>query len=617
MMDIDIIHDSKKKVDSVTKSHDLIFKTLAEQLCHNSKAPVIDDFTIVKPISRGAYGKVFLGYKTVNPKQLFAIKVMKKDEMINKNMVSQVVSERNALALIRSPFCVQLFYSLQTLTSVYLVMEYMVGGDLKCLLSRFGFFDEGMATFYAAEIILALEYLHRHSIVHRDLKPDNMLLSASGHLKLTDFGLSRISIHRDLEIEDLVSGTPHQGTTRTPGQLLSLTSHLSFGSNGGTPVNPNSEKNVSLNSTRMSGVSPFHSAEHSFTGVKDEGSFKIESSLSYHTCEGCSSTSCICISTNGENLYTPSPLSRTRSFKRPGSMRDRKRKRPALADCVFSSPVSISQTSTGLSQSINYLEISQNLLKRNKNDNPASLLMRTPLKSVLKNRCLSDEEPKPSVKFSTPVSFSARRYSDTSFVKSTRFNLPDLSKNTALSMEDIAVSPIATPHPGTNSTSSNQTPFRTPKSVKRGRQVSDQRILGTPDYLAPELLLRKGYGPSVDWWALGVCMYEFMTGVLPFNDETPQLVFANILNRVLEWPEGDEALSDSAFDTINALLTLDPDLRPSGQNVKGLTLFENTDWENLTGEMPPFVPQPNSSLDTSYFQEKTMPHYRHVSNFDL
>lgn len=73
-----------------------------------------------------------------------------------------MITERNALALSQSPMCVRLFYSLQTKSSIYLVMEYMVGGDLKSLLSVYGYFDEAMATFYCAEIALALQYLHRY-----------------------------------------------------------------------------------------------------------------------------------------------------------------------------------------------------------------------------------------------------------------------------------------------------------------------------------------------------------------------------------------------------------------------------------------------------------------------
>lgn len=121
---------------------------------------------------------------------------MRKSEMINKNMVSQVITERNALALSRSPFCVNLFYSLQTASYIYLVMEYMVGGDLKSLLTVSGYFDEPAARFYCAEVTLALRYLHEHGIVHRDIKPDNMLVSTTGHVKLTDFGLSKIELSR-------------------------------------------------------------------------------------------------------------------------------------------------------------------------------------------------------------------------------------------------------------------------------------------------------------------------------------------------------------------------------------------------------------------------------------
>lgn len=207
-------------------------------------APTIDDFDILKPISRGAFGKVFLGRKKGDvDKKIYAIKVMQKSEMIKKNMQSQVIAERNALALTNSAFCVKLFYCLQSSNNIFLVMEYLIGGDLKSLLNIYGFFDEKMARFYTAEVAKALSYLHKHSIIHRDLKPDNILLTAKGHIKLTDFGLSKVGIERDLQIADFVSKTPklvrHRSVRppdggRTPGQILSLTSHLSFVSGKGS-----------------------------------------------------------------------------------------------------------------------------------------------------------------------------------------------------------------------------------------------------------------------------------------------------------------------------------------------------------------------------------------------
>ena len=105
---------------------------------------------------------------------------MKKSELVQKNMVDHVIAERNALAITKSPFVVGLLYCLQTVNNVFLVMEYMIGGDLKSLLSVYGFLEEEHAVFYLAECVLALQYLHRRGIIHRDIKPDNMLISHTG-----------------------------------------------------------------------------------------------------------------------------------------------------------------------------------------------------------------------------------------------------------------------------------------------------------------------------------------------------------------------------------------------------------------------------------------------------
>ncbi|KAM7322419.1 hypothetical protein ACRRTK_017924 [Alexandromys fortis] len=193
------------------------------------RPPSIEEFTIVKPISRGAFGKVYLGQKGG---KLYAVKVVKKADMINKNMTHQVQAERDALALSKSPFVVHLFYSLQSASNVYLVMEYLIGGDVKSLLHIYGYFDEEMAIKYISEVALALDYLHRHGIIHRDLKPDNMLISNEGHIKLTDFGLSKVTLNRDINMMDILTtpsmAKPKQDYSRTPGQVLSLISSLGF-----------------------------------------------------------------------------------------------------------------------------------------------------------------------------------------------------------------------------------------------------------------------------------------------------------------------------------------------------------------------------------------------------
>lgn len=121
---------------------------------------------------------------------LFAIKVLKKSDLIGKNMTSHVLTERRVLSLAQAPFVVTLYYAFESEEHLFLVMEYLIGGDLSSVLQEQGRLREDAARFYIAEVTLALEYLHDHGIIHRDLKPDNMLLDGEGHLKLTDFGLA-------------------------------------------------------------------------------------------------------------------------------------------------------------------------------------------------------------------------------------------------------------------------------------------------------------------------------------------------------------------------------------------------------------------------------------------
>ncbi|KTW28372.1 hypothetical protein T552_01633 [Pneumocystis carinii B80] len=158
--------------------------------------PSIKDYEIIKPISKGAFGTVYLSKKKATG-DYYAIKVLKKADMIAKNQVINVRAERAILmAQGESPFIVKLFFTFQSKDYLYLVMEYLNGGDCAALVKALGSLSEDWAKKYIAEVVLGLEFLHDKGIVHRDLKPDNLLIDQRGHLKLTDFGLSRIGLIR-------------------------------------------------------------------------------------------------------------------------------------------------------------------------------------------------------------------------------------------------------------------------------------------------------------------------------------------------------------------------------------------------------------------------------------
>ncbi|KAJ3703414.1 hypothetical protein LUZ61_007119 [Rhynchospora tenuis] len=317
----------------------------------------IDDFEKIKQISRGAFGKVFLARKRTTG-DLFAIKVLKKLHMIRKNDVERILAERDILITVRNPFVVRFFYSFTCRENLYLVMEYLNGGDLYSLLRTIGCLDEKNARIYIAELVLALEYLHSLRIIHRDLKPDNILIAGDGHIKLTDFGLSKIGL---------------------------------------------------------------------------------------------------------------------------------------------------------MASSIN----------------------------------LSDSK-------------------------------------------------MVTPRSKTDRT-------------KKRRRCS---AVGTPDYLAPEILLGTEHDYAADWWSVGIILFELITGIPPFSARTPEMIFDNILNRRIPWPDVPNDMSHEAKDLIDRLLTPDQDLRLGANGaleVKAHQFFNEINWDNLALEKAAFVPCPEAVDDTSYFLSRLPP----------
>ena len=153
----------------------------------------LSDFVCLAKLGKGSFGDVYLVEKK-NTKQKYAMKVLRKDIILNNNLMKYAIVERNVLSLSNHPFIVKLDCAFQTSSKLFLVLEYCPNGDLSKHLLIEKRFSEKKAKFYLCEVLLALEDLHKRDIIFRDLKPDNVILDEEGHCKLTDFGLSREGI---------------------------------------------------------------------------------------------------------------------------------------------------------------------------------------------------------------------------------------------------------------------------------------------------------------------------------------------------------------------------------------------------------------------------------------
>ena len=163
-------------------------------------------YDILEQIGTGSFGQVYL-VRDKNTAQLFAMKTMAKDRLLKKGYVKYAVAEARILHSLCSPFIVALHHSFHTARSLYLIMDYCPNGSLYDLLQKMNYLPEEYARVYIAELVLAIEHLHGQSIIYRDMKPENVLLDASWHIKLSDFGLSKECI-RDGEVTRSFCGSP-------------------------------------------------------------------------------------------------------------------------------------------------------------------------------------------------------------------------------------------------------------------------------------------------------------------------------------------------------------------------------------------------------------------------
>ena len=342
------------------------------------------DYIPIKIIGRGAFGEVRLCRK--KDKNYIAIKKLKKSEMIYKNQIKHLNAEKNVLLQASEEWVPKMYKTFKDKKYLYLVMEYMPGGDLMNLFIKKDVLDEEESKFYIAEILLAIESLHKMNYIHRDLKPDNILIGKDGHIKLSDFGLC--------------------------------------------------------------------------------AKYDVK---------------------NGLDLFKNS-----------------------------------------------------NIEKKTE-------------KNLLKEKINSETEKKQNEKFEKNIIIPPKKKSK--------------------------------------------------KKTHRKRDLLFSTV-GTPDYIAPEIFLQTGYDQTVDYWSLGVIMFEMMIGYPPFFSDDPSETYKRILN----WEDYFEIPSDcnispQAIDLICKLMNnRNERLGINGASeIKAHPFFFGINWRNIKNMKPPFIPEIDDSKDTKYF----------------
>ena len=176
----------------------------------------LNNFNILRLIGAGSFGKVFLAELKNDKSKQYAMKILEKEKIIEWKQENNIFTERDILLNIKHPFISKLSYAFQDSEKLYLVTDFMPGGDLMHKLISYGKLSERTSKIYASELFLAIDYLHQNDIIFRDLKPENILLDDFGHIKLTDFGLSKKlnnTIYNNTNINHRVTysicGTPY------------------------------------------------------------------------------------------------------------------------------------------------------------------------------------------------------------------------------------------------------------------------------------------------------------------------------------------------------------------------------------------------------------------------
>eukprot|EP00301_Raphidiophrys_heterophryoidea_P024976 c8265_g1_i2.p1 GENE.c8265_g1_i2~~c8265_g1_i2.p1 ORF type:complete len:510 (+),score=122.22 c8265_g1_i2:263-1792(+) len=195
--------------EAYSKFRETAFYSSYVRFLTKSQAPVkLDQFNLLRCIGRGAFGRVHAVTKK-DTGQMYALKTLKKVQVVKQGLAEFVMREKNLLAKLESPFIVNLVYAFQDPGHLYMCMDMMKGGDLRYQLGTHGLMSEETVRFYGAELACGIQYLHDQGYVHRDIKPQNIMFDQDGHMRLTDMGLA----------EEYTEGEPVSGISGTNGFL--------------------------------------------------------------------------------------------------------------------------------------------------------------------------------------------------------------------------------------------------------------------------------------------------------------------------------------------------------------------------------------------------------------